>query len=120
VKNDFRLIALDMLYPKYQKILRDCFHDEALQAEQAMAEADMRYWCICLLPGDSPPYLCTLAGHRTIEDLTAEVEWHLSACGQPIAISPRLNQRDRDHLYAAVDALLDMTLAECAPVGGVQ
>jgi hypothetical protein len=120
VKNDFKLLALDVMHPKYHKILRDCFHDETLQVEQAIAEGDMRYWCICLLPSDSPLYMCTLAGHGTIESLTAEVEWHLSACGQPVAISPRLNQQDRDYLYAAVDALQDMALAECVAVGGVQ
>ncbi len=117
---DFKLLALDVLYPKFQRILRDCFHDEALQVEEAIAEADVRYWCIAFYPGDSPPYIRTLAGYSTIEDLTAEVEWHLRECKHPILISPRLTREDRDYLNAAIDALQDMALAECAPVGGMQ
>jgi hypothetical protein len=117
VKKKFHLLALDVMHPKYHKILRDCFHDEALQVEHAIADADVRYWCIVFYPGDTPPYVRTLAGYTAIEDLTAEVEWHLRECGQSMLISPRLNQEDRDYLNVAIDALQGEALAECAPMG---
>lgn len=114
-RTEFKLLALDVRHPKYYKILRDFFEDEALTVEHALAEGDVRYWCIVFLPDEAR--VTTFRGHRDVESLADEVTWHLRHSWGAFSIYPRLNGSDRDYVNRVVDQVQSGMLAECVPMG---